>query len=242
MAYLHTATMSNTERPYTCDICGSGFHRLEHKTRHIRTHTGEKPFGCTFPGCVKHFSRNDELKRHIKIHSKTRKRKPRARKQGSVNHSEFVDKKIVSELETKFHSPKVESGVEMFSFPLILPVPSHFPTPEFLDVGKPLTLPPISQNSSASSLNTLFTDNSDACSSRISSLSNSPVLHPISMDNIFRKNSFKNSITALSSLQGMTPIRPAASSYGSPNQTECPPPSKNSSYLSISSILNHDDV
>lgn len=34
--------------------------------------TGERPFGCSFPGCEKRFPRPDQLKRHMAIHDADR--------------------------------------------------------------------------------------------------------------------------------------------------------------------------
>uniref|UniRef100_UPI00358E2E4C early growth response protein 3-like isoform X1 n=2 Tax=Myxine glutinosa TaxID=7769 RepID=UPI00358E2E4C len=58
------------QKPFTCRICMRSFSRSDHLTTHVRTHTGEKPFACDF--CGRRFARSDERKRHARIHLKHR--------------------------------------------------------------------------------------------------------------------------------------------------------------------------
>lgn len=57
-----------------CKHCSREFGKLEHLTRHERSHTGEKPFQC--PVCRRKYARSDVLARHIQIHDSNVAQKP----------------------------------------------------------------------------------------------------------------------------------------------------------------------
>lgn len=63
-------------KPFQCRICMRNFSRSDHLTTHIRTHTGEKPFSCD--QCGRKFARSDERRRHMKIHLRQREKKSSA--------------------------------------------------------------------------------------------------------------------------------------------------------------------
>ncbi|XP_056589516.1 gastrula zinc finger protein XlCGF7.1-like isoform X2 [Triplophysa dalaica] len=55
------------ERPYTCDQCGMTFIRNFHLQRHMKIHTGERSYRCD--QCGRTFTRKDHLKDHMRVHN-----------------------------------------------------------------------------------------------------------------------------------------------------------------------------
>ena len=55
------------ERPFKCKICKKRFARQGIFTQHVKIHTGERPFSCTV--CGKNFTRSSHLQTHMRIHT-----------------------------------------------------------------------------------------------------------------------------------------------------------------------------
>jgi zinc finger protein CreA/MIG len=131
-------------RPYKCPICQKAFHRLEHQTRHIRTHAGEKPHPCQFPGCTKRFSRSDELTRHSRIHNNhnSRSGKGQHQHQHQYQHShQYVNVYIAAKEATR---NGILNAFENMSFNNMLPPKSVSYSAPNSNLTSPNATPPYS--------------------------------------------------------------------------------------------------
>lgn len=53
---------------YECPYCGKGFTRPSSLKIHVHSHTGERPFKCTFEECNRTFSVQSNMRRHARTH------------------------------------------------------------------------------------------------------------------------------------------------------------------------------
>ncbi|MGH0152203.1 UNVERIFIED_CONTAM: hypothetical protein FKN15_022155 [Acipenser sinensis] len=59
------------KKQHICHIpgCGKVYGKTSHLRAHLRWHSGERPFVCTWMFCGKRFTRSDELQRHRRTHT-----------------------------------------------------------------------------------------------------------------------------------------------------------------------------
>ncbi|KAJ2549963.1 hypothetical protein EV175_004245, partial [Coemansia sp. RSA 1933] len=68
----HGQTSTSQRKRYLCTVCQKMFARPSTLSTHMHSHTGEKPYECTWDGCGKRFSVMSNLRRHQKIHDRQR--------------------------------------------------------------------------------------------------------------------------------------------------------------------------
>ncbi|XP_055592821.1 Krueppel homolog 1-like [Uranotaenia lowii] len=52
-----------------CRYCNRVFPREKSLQAHLRTHTGERPYQCDYPGCSRAFTQSGQLKTHQRLHT-----------------------------------------------------------------------------------------------------------------------------------------------------------------------------
>ncbi|KAH6923261.1 hypothetical protein HPB50_026075 [Hyalomma asiaticum] len=55
------------DRPFLCHLCPKAFNRKDHLVDHIRAHRGERPFQCHI--CQKAFTQQTVLSDHLRVHT-----------------------------------------------------------------------------------------------------------------------------------------------------------------------------
>lgn len=114
-------------RLFPCPHCTKRFSLGQHLMEHIYTHTGEKPYVCTYPGCHQCFRQAGKLSIHKKIHNLT-ELTVEGNTRKSSNFSQSSVEAVLKQIEN-FQLPS-------FFYSKTLPIPTALSSPK--SVASPL--------------------------------------------------------------------------------------------------------
>lgn len=64
--------LGHSEPTIPCEVCGRLLTNKKTLTGHLKTHSGERKYKCTFEGCNKAFTKCSGLQVHVRSHTKER--------------------------------------------------------------------------------------------------------------------------------------------------------------------------
>lgn len=107
-------------KQHQCPHCDKRFRLVQYLNEHIYTHTGERPFVCTFPGCNKRFRQAGKLSIHKKQHNKVN-----VVSESSDNSTDFgIPNCTVSTIQAVY-AQIAAFQLPSFFYSKVLPVPSR---------------------------------------------------------------------------------------------------------------------
>ncbi|OMH85732.1 Zinc finger protein [Zancudomyces culisetae] len=117
---------SSQRKRYLCNICHKLFSRPSTLATHMHSHTGEKPYKCTYKHCGKSFSVMSNLRRHQKIHERQNSIKSSLEKSVKTSVSNFSDPilgAVSSAAQKRIPSGSVASNciIDLNNLPLSIP-------------------------------------------------------------------------------------------------------------------------
>ncbi|GAB1599359.1 PR domain zinc finger protein 10-like [Argonauta hians] len=69
---LHVLSHTHGKTLHSCTVCGRSYTTPSKLQRHVRVHSGERPYMCNL--CGRRFTRSDHVKQHMKVHQPHRQK------------------------------------------------------------------------------------------------------------------------------------------------------------------------